>query len=152
MTGKRSLPGRTLSRSVVDPSGREVVKIEALAVEPGQTITLSFEQVQSPWRQGVWLATEGMLEVGDSKAAQFVLWADTAPPEVQIRCEQTDGLLRFYNVWDSGRKRGPFESQSHTSGMVVEELEDGSRRYGCNDIGLEPDFRKLVFRVSVASP
>jgi hypothetical protein len=149
MMGRRSLPGRTLSRSLVDPRGREVVKIEALEIDPGQTITLSFEQVRSPWRQGVWVATEGVLRIADSAAAQFVLWADTSPPEVQILCEQTDGLLRFYNVWDSGRKRGPFESQSHTSGMVVEVLEDGSRRYSCNDIGVEPDFEKFVFRIAI---
>jgi hypothetical protein len=61
-----------------------------------------------------------------------------------------DALLRVYNVWDSGRGRSR-ESQSATSGMAVEELEDGSRRYSCNDIGLDPDFSKLVFRLSISS-
>lgn len=146
---KHSLPERTLSSAVTDRKGREVVKIEALKIEPGQTVTLRFEDVDSPWRQGVWVATEGLLRIDDSIDSQFVLWADTAPPEVSIMCAETDGLLRLYNVWDSGRRAGPFESQSHTSGMVVEMLEDGSRRYSCNDIATNPDFNTLIFRVAL---
>jgi hypothetical protein len=146
---RTSLPERHLSSALSDPQGREVVKIEALPLHAGHVVRLVFEQVRSPWRQGVWIATEGVLQIGDSAASQFVLWTDTAPPEVRIGCEKTDGLLRFYNVWDSGRKLGPFESQSDTSGMVVDVLEDGSRRYSCADIGLEPNFEKLVFRISI---
>jgi hypothetical protein len=142
------LPGRTPSRNVVDPLGREVLKIEALALSAGQTVSLVFEHVRSEWRQGVWLATAGILRAGEIAADQLVLWTDTAPPEVTITCEATDGLLRFYNVWDSGRGRHR-ESQSATSGMAVETLDAGERRYACNDIGNDPDFQTLVFRLAI---
>ena len=66
-----------------------------------------------------------------------------------IDVAETSGSLVLYNIWDSGRGHRPFESQSHTSGMLVETLPDGSRRYSCNDIGLEPDFSRLVFRVLI---
>jgi hypothetical protein len=33
--------------------------------------------------------------------------------------------------------------------MLVEDLDDGWRRYSCNDIGVDPDFEKLIFRVSI---
>jgi hypothetical protein len=149
--GARPLPGRTLSRGVAGPAGQEVVKIEALPVQPGQTVRLRFERAASAWRQGVWLATEGSLSAGGTASPQLVIWADTAPPEVDLRIEDTDGLLRLYNVWDSDRGRGPFESQSATSGMLVEELDDGSRRYACNDIGTDPDFEKVIFSVAIMS-
>ena len=123
--------------------------IEALPIVSGQFIRLVIDMVQSPWRQGVWLGTDGVLRVADSADSQFVVWSDTAPAEVRIQCESTDGLLRFYNVWDSHRGYQPYESQSATSGMLVEELDDGWIRYSCNDIGANPDFQKLVFRIAV---
>jgi hypothetical protein len=134
--------------AIAAPDGREVVQIEALDLQPGQTVDVQFESVASPWRQGLWLDTDGVLRVGDTAAAQLVLWAETAPPDVRITCEASDGLLRFYNVWDSGRGRRQ-ESLSATSGMAVEVLGDGWRRYSCADIGREPAFDKLVVRVAI---
>jgi hypothetical protein len=81
-------------------------------------------------------------------APQLDLWSDTAPSVVEIMCESTDGLVRIYSIWQSGRRPG-VESRTQTSGMVVDLLSDGSRRYRCNDIGFDPDFSKLVFRISI---
>ena len=55
----------------------------------------------------------------------------------------TDGWLRLYNIWDSGRGLGPFESQSYTSGMLVTRQGDWLR-YGCADIDA-PQFDRLTF-------
>jgi hypothetical protein len=87
------------------------------------------------------------LIVNEVSAPQLDLWYDTAPTLVEITCESTDGLIRIYNIWQSGRRPG-VESQIHTSGMIVEALPDGSRRYRCNAIGVNPDFSKLIFRIS----
>jgi hypothetical protein len=89
-----------------------------------------------------------VLSANGVEAPQLDLWQDTAPPVVEVRCESTDGLLRLYNIWQSGRGPG-VESRSATSGMLVEVLEDGSRRYRCHDIGFDPDFDKLILRVSI---
>ena len=43
-----------------------------------------------------------------------------------------------------------FESQSATSGMLVEVVADGSHRFSCADVGVEPDSSRLVFTVSKA--
>ena len=141
-------PNRTLSKVLTDPLGREVVKFETLPLQTGQTIRLVFEQVNSPWRQGVWLGTNGSLEAAGTTASQIVLWSDTAPPEAEIHCLESDGLLRLYNVWNRG-VIGGHDSLGYTSGMVVDELADGWRRYSCTDMGKEPDFGKLVFRVCI---
>ena len=144
---RRRLPPRVVSSVLTVPGRREVLKIDAVEACPGDRFGLQFEDSNSAWRQGVWLGTEGTLEIAGKRAPQFVLWADTAPNLVEIACVETDGLLRLYNVWNSGRKAGEFESQSHTSGMLVEHLPDGSSRYRCNDIGDEPDFTRLIFRI-----
>lgn len=61
---------------------------------------------------------------------------------------KSTGSMIFYNVWDSGRGLGPFESQSNTSGMIRENLPLNGYRYRCNDIGQDPKFEKLIFRVA----
>lgn len=143
------LPARTLSKSVSGPNGEPAVKIEALPIMRGQRITLTFEAVGPRWRQGVFLATAGQLAAARTTSPSLVLWSDSAPTPSVIDVAETDGQLVLYNVWDSGRGRGPFESQSATSGMLVEVLPDGSQRYSCTDIGVEPDFSRLVFQVSI---
>ena len=145
---RRSLRGRTLNETLSAELGREVVKLDALPITDGQRIRLTFEGGAAPWRQGVRVATEGTLRANDVSAPQLDLWPDTAPPSVEVVCESSDGLLRIYNIWQSGRRPG-VESQSHTSGMLIESLPDGSYRYRCNDIGVAPDFSKLVFRISI---
>lgn len=143
------LPGRTLSSAVKGPDGQPAVKVESLPVAKGQQITLTFESVGPRWRQGVFLATTGQLAVAGVSSPSLVIWSDSAPASSVIDVAETDGRLVLYNIWDSGRGRGTFESQSVTSGMLVESLPDGSLRYACTDIGVEPDFSRIVFRVSI---
>jgi hypothetical protein len=92
--------------------------------------------------------TDGVLRVAGVEAPQLDIWTDTAPSAVEVECVATDGLLRFYNIWQSGRRPG-VESRSATSGMLVENLGDGWRRYSCNDIALQPDFEQLIFRIVI---
>lgn len=143
------LPGKTLSKAVTGSDGQPAVKIEALPITQGQRITVTFEAVGPRWRQGIFLATAGQLVAAGTSSPSLVLWSDSAPTESVIDVAETDGRLVLYNVWDSGRGRGPFESQSATSGMLVEGLADGSQRYSCTDIGVDPDFSRLVFKVSI---
>lgn len=138
---------RILNRALTESASRDVIMIDVIPVHTGQRITLSFDDINSAWRQGVWLATDGMLRVNGVQSPQLVLWQDTAPAQVDIVVEEADGLLRLYNVWDSGRGLGEHESQRATSGMLMTLVEEGVRRYECNGIGLEPDFNDLVFTV-----
>lgn len=91
----------------------------------------------------------GILAVGEIQSAQMVLWSDTAPVPAVIDVVRTDGLLRLYNVWNTGEGLGGFESQSHTSGMVVTAEPGGVYRYACNDFGFDPAFEKLVFAIRI---
>jgi hypothetical protein len=143
-----NLPLKRVLSSAFRESGRtDVVKIDVLTVADGDVISLTFETKDSPWRQGVWLKTDGFLVVSHRQCAGVQLWQDTAPDHVLIQCHTSNGCLHVYNIWDRGRGA---ESQSWTSGMLVEDLPNG-RRYRCNDIGFETDFTKLVFRIERVS-
>lgn len=107
--------------------------IEAIECWDGSTFRLVFESAEPRWRQGVRLGVKGNLEIAGQTSPQSVVWRDTAPPSVDIVVRSTvDGLLRLYNVWDSGRGRGQ-ESQAATSGMLREPTPLGFR-YMCSDI------------------
>lgn len=143
------LPDRVLSKSIEGPDGHPAIKVELLPIRPGQRVTLTFESAGPRWRQGVFLATTGQLAAAGTTSPSLVLWSDSAPNPALIDIVDTDGRLVLYNVWDSGRGRGSFESQSATSGMLAEVVADGSRRYSCTDIGSEPDFSRLIFRILI---
>ena len=145
------LPGRTLSHTIVGPDGDPATLIESLPISEGQRIILTFESVGPRWQQGVFIATAGVLRIGELESAQWTLWSESAPPTVDIEVLSTDGSVTFYNVWDSGRGYH-VESQKLTSGMYVELLDSGVRRYSCNDIGRDPDFSSLVFTVEIGQP
>jgi hypothetical protein len=141
------LPGRSVNHALTTPE-REVILIDAVLCSAGDRFLLTFETVDPRWRQGVWLAVEGELVIEDVTFSQVVLWRDTAPDQVQLEVRSTsDGLLRLYNVWDSGRGHGRWESQSHTSGMISEVV-TGGQRYHCSDINPDPSFDAVVFTLT----
>lgn len=145
------LPNTPVSNPALSgPNGEDVLMVDVLPTTDGAELRITFEHVGSDWRQGVWLATEGELEVNGVRSSQLVLWQDTAPSTVRVRVVEGDGKLRLYNVWDSGRGISDHESQSATSGMLVEAAADGARRYRCNDIGYDPAFDSLVFTLGTA--
>ena len=142
--GNAPLPANRVMSGAFKERGRaDVVMIDVLPIHDGDQVRLTFESQASSWRQGVWLSTDSHLVVSQQQSPSVQLWQDSAPTEVLIECHTKNGCLHLYNIWDKGNGR---ESQSWTSGMLVEELPNG-RRYRCNDIGFETDFDKLVFRL-----
>ena len=141
-----SLPGPVLSKSL-STDECPTWKIDAIECVDGDVLEVAFEAADRNWSHGLWFAVEGELEVGGERTSQVVLWERVAPPRVEVRVISTaDGLLRLYNVWDSGRGIQPFESQSATSGMQKEVLPKGVR-YRCQAISREPRFDSVVFTI-----
>lgn len=139
------LPASALNHDL-STAHQPVWLIDAVECAAGSTYRLVFESAQDRWRQGVWLAVDGQLEVVGQVSPQIVLWRDTAPAETDVVVRATtDGLLRLYNVWDSGRGLGQ-ESQRATSGMVRTTIPNGWR-YRCSDINPSPTFEALVFHL-----
>ena len=147
MSDHAQLPVNRVFNQAFKEKGREdVIKIDVFPIQDGDLVTLTFESVNSPWRQGVWLKTDDYLIVNGQRPPSVQLWQDNAPNEVSVQCHTHNGCLHLYNIWDKGHGR---ESQSWTAGMLVEELASG-RRYFCNDIGFDTKFDKLIFRVERA--
>lgn len=132
-----------LNNAFADNFRGEVVLIDAISVSPGDEFVLEFEEKASPWRQGVWLGVDGAMEIAGREGPSMQIWEDSAPEMMKIRILKARGPLHLYNIWDRGRG---VNSQSHTSGMIIEEL-GKSRRYRCQAINVEPTFGDLTFRM-----
>ncbi|MCM2535010.1 hypothetical protein NDK43_25050 [Neobacillus pocheonensis] len=116
-------------------------------IKDGQLIRVKFISKSSPHRQGLWLITDkGIVipELSDEIFPSISLWEDTAPKEVICKCYSQDGNLSLYNIWDKGNGT---QSQMYTSGMIIDEKDDGILIYNCNDYGFETEFTDLVFSI-----
>ncbi|MGA2179193.1 MAG: hypothetical protein ABSH15_06385 [Verrucomicrobiota bacterium] len=131
----------------VEYNGQIICLSNPLPISNGQQIRVVFESVNSDWRQGVYITTDGSFEVnGQTMKKAVVLWKDTAPKEVLLRVQTKKGEIRVKNVWDIGN--GVMDSGHNGAAMIVEEIASG-RRYNCNDGRPDDDFDDLVFRVEV---
>jgi hypothetical protein len=130
-----------MSKGFKDKDEGNIIKWESQSVSDGQEVKITFLSKNSPYRQGIWFITDGGIEVMGQTYSSIELWEDTAPKEVLLKCFTENGTLSFYNIWDKGEGKN---SQSYSSGMVIDQ-KDKEVIYGCNDIGFETDFDKLVF-------
>ena len=120
--------------------------IDVIHVGAGETLAITFKGQSGGWRQGIWLAVVGQMQIAGVAGDQMTLWTDTAPSKVDVNVIRSeDGLLRIYNIWDSARGLRQ-ESQSATSGMLKQANGDVVT-YRCNDIGFHPTFEKLIFEI-----
>ena len=127
--------------------GHTVQMVDCLRVSDGQMLKVKFESVNSDWRQGVNLTTDGSFEVNDQGIKNsIVLWHDTAPSEVYVKIHSRQGECLVKNVWDVGD--GVVHSWHNGAAMIVEEFQNG-RQYKCNDGRADEDFDDLVFSIEL---
>ena len=136
-------PGTERIYNTAFPSRDDVILWDVFPVIDGSEINLVFESKNPEWMQGVWLMCDGGIVINNRESESIEIWFDHSPQEVTFTCNTDNGLLSIYNIWDRGLGSN---SQSHSSGMLVENVLNG-RRYFCNDIGFETEFDKLVFRI-----
>jgi hypothetical protein len=145
-TNPMTLPGRTVNAGLSKEFGRDVLAVDVIAVEPGDLIEVRFVRSEGLARRGLWLGTNGSLEIADTKTPQVLLWNDTAPEIVTIRVTSTDGFVRLYNIWESSRGR---QSLTPRAGMVAETV-GNITTYACTDpLGEGPSFGQLVVALRV---
>jgi hypothetical protein len=78
MTRRGRLPGKASSDTVFSREGEPALLIEEYSVSPGRKIRIEFEETNSAWRQGIFLGTQGLLNINGSHSPCFVLWTETA--------------------------------------------------------------------------
>ena len=137
-----NIGGKRIYNKTFEGKG-DVVLWDVFPVIYGEKVLLTFESKNSEWSQGIWFMCDQSIEINDAFGKSAMVWFETAPQQVSIKCYSENGLLNIYNIWDRGN--GP-NSQSQSSGMLIEEFPNG-RRYKCNDIGFKTDFDKLVFKI-----
>ncbi len=130
-------------------NGQVIQMVDRLSMVDGQQFKVIFKSVNSDWRQGINLSTDGSFEVnGQTVKKSIVLWNDTAPQEVVIQIKSKKGECLVKNVWDTGD--GVIESWHNGAAMIVE-ISDSGRLYKCNDGRPNDDFDDLVFCIELIS-
>lgn len=67
--------------------GKKVYQIYSLDIEKEKHFTLKWVSTQSKLKQGVQIKIDkGVIEVNKTKLSNIVLWEDTCPTEVSLRC------------------------------------------------------------------
>ena len=131
----------------VEYQGRLIHMVDRLAVAKNQRIVVSFQKVNSDWRQGIHLSTVGRFEVNSQQIkTSLVLWQDTAPQKVDIIVQSRSGVCLVKNVWDVGD--GVMHSWHGGGAMLISDRDNG-RLYECNDGRADDDFDDLIFRISL---
>lgn len=126
----------------------DVVAWDVLPINNEQKLELEFLSSNSKYLQGVRLAIdtgEGELEINGIKNRGMKLWENTAPKKVKIRCTSSEGKLSVYNI--SRDENGNMVSVADFQGMLIEEV-GNIRIYRCNDVYLNDNFDKLVFKIT----
>lgn len=125
--------------------GQELVRADRFPVQGAKGLRVVFERVDSDMPQAVVLDSDLAMEINGQEGLKFVLWADTAPPEVSVRRDPKTERIWVSNAWDADGSREPFAWMAGGA-MIVEEI-PGGRRYRCNDGEEDDDLDDLVFRV-----
>jgi len=77
--------------------GQPVHSLITVELEQQTTITVVRHSTNPERTQGVMLDSTGRLLIGGVGAGRFVLWADTAPGQVEIEAQA--GRISIWNVW-----------------------------------------------------
>lgn len=75
----------------------DVVLWDIFPVEDGESVTLIFESKKSDWQQGVCLMCDQGVEVNGEMGKSAVLWFDSSPTKIMIKCHTQTGYLNVYN-------------------------------------------------------
>ena len=133
----------------IEYKGNVIQMVDHVPIKDGQQIRIIFESVNSDWKQGIYLSTDGEFQVnGQVIKNAVVLWQNTAPREVAICVKSKKGECLVKNVWDVGD--GVMHSWHNGAAMIVEKFE-AKRLYRCNDGRADDDFDDLVVWLEIDS-
>lgn len=145
MSSSFSFPSKPVASTFFAEQGlMDVTKWEVVPVASFQKFKLVIERVTDLRPQGLWLCSDGGVEIEGKRQEQAVLIFHDAPHKIEFVCHSADGFLQLYNVWEDGKQR---RSQMRMSGMKREPIK-GGYRYHCTDTGPDFDFDRFVFSLT----
>lgn len=118
------------------------------------TISIEFTKVSSDVRQGFDVKVDnGGILVGEKPVGHLRTWHDAnLPDEVSYEYETSDGVLKFWNVYERSWPDGQTTEEKWTgnSGFYVEETNQSERVFHCSQGAVaKPNFDSLVVRVRI---
>lgn len=125
--------------------GQVVVRSDQFPTNGATDLKITFESVSGDWPQAVYLSSQGVMEINNHSGQAFVLWEETSPHEIALRCDPAMEHVRVSNAWDPDGSGYP-ERWLACGAMKREDIPQG-RRYRCNDGYPDQDFDDLVFRL-----
>jgi hypothetical protein len=135
----------------IEHKGQTVHIAHKVSVAPGTVLRFNRLRAARSPVQGMRITAKGCeLEVAGTKGKQFVLWADTAPVEVDVNIKSAKSgksEVSCVNVWRDAKHGSTFQGMNY-SGIMVEP-QGNSYTLRCSD-GVGPaDFSDLVVRITV---
>jgi hypothetical protein len=129
---------------VVD--GHTVHAIYRRRAHAGLTVRIHWVKWAPGLVQGVSVSIEGgTLRIDDTTSKHMVLWTDTAPDEIVLKCEGKGAQeLSLWNCWRNDQ--GVTQAWVGNCGMLVEAVDSHVIRFRCNS-GPQVSYEDLVFDV-----
>ena len=129
--------------------GQIVRRLVSLPITPKRPVpvNLSFMHAGKRWRQGIHVETDDMIEVLGARSPKIILWQDTAPETLTLTCSSKSGVLRVWNIWDTGN--GSVESLFNCCGIVLKSLSPRKWELRCNDGYPDDDFADLIVQIEM---
>lgn len=126
----------------VEIEGRKAYPIYSLDLEKEKQVTLKWISTQSKLKQGIQIKIDkGVIEVNGTKLSNIVLWEDTSPAEVSLRCiPKKNAKLKVWNVWEVD---GVIQAWVGNAGMDISET--GNKiRLSCSNGSGAINFQDIV--------
>ncbi|BBI32302.1 hypothetical protein [Cohnella abietis] len=138
----------------LDINGKKIVMSHRIEVSKEQVLTIEFMDSEATCRQGIELSVDkrkGQVEINGELLTAPVLWGDTAPKTVAVKCfpKKATGQINIWNVWYyTGQDR--IDAWIGNAGMHVEQINDKTHILHCsNGIG-DFDLNDLSVKVTLS--
>lgn len=132
----------------IQVDGHEVIPLFRIKLDCETTVKLVWRHTKSKYRQGITLKIDsGVLEVNEVTSPRMILWEDTCPSPINIRClpKGKAANLTIWNSWEP--EPGNVDSWLGNAGMVACKLADNRYEFSCSDGIGDADFRNLKFEI-----
>jgi len=132
----------------VEVNGKSVSPIFLESVSKEVLVNLRWIGTQSEVKQGVQIKLDkGIIEVNGQETSNIVLWEDTCPSEISLRCTpKKSAKLKIWNVWEV---EGIVQAWVGNSGIITL-IDNGKMRMNCSDGVGEIDFNNMVLEVRLS--
>ena len=126
--------------------GKFYIKDDVIEIEKEEEIELILESSGDTVEQYVALKTDkDIVNSEGDKAKSWAFWWSKNNEPIVLTVKSKKKKLEIWNGWKD--EHGLPLSGTGGSGMRIEDLKDGSRRYHCNNATMNNDFDDLVFRI-----